>query len=65
MIRELIEEGFSSRMRPSNKSKVTRFQPFASAAEAGLVDYVEGPWNEAYFFELEGFDGSRGIKDDF
>lgn len=65
MIKELVEEGFPSRMRPSNKSKVTRFQPFACAAEAGLVDYIEGPWNDIYFFELEGFDGSRGIKDDF
>lgn len=64
MIKNLVEEGFPARMRPSNKSKVTRFQPFASCAEAGLVDYVEGPWNEAYFFELEGFDGSRNIKDD-
>lgn len=65
MIRDLLGEGFASKMRPSNKSKVVRFQPFAAAAQAGLIDYVEGPWNELYFSELEGFDGSRAVKDDF
>ena len=64
MIKEIIEEGFYARMRPSNKSKIIRFQPFAAAAEAGLVDYVEGPWNDDYFDELELFDGSRKNKDD-
>jgi predicted phage terminase large subunit-like protein len=64
MISTLLGEGFPSRMRPSNKSKVIRFQPFASAAEAGLVDYVEGSWTDDYFTELELFDGSRNIKDD-
>lgn len=65
MIKELIEEGFYARMRPTNKSKVVRFQPVAAACEAGLVSYVEGAWNEAYFHELEAFDGSRAVKDDF
>ena len=64
MIKDLIGEGFSARMRPSNKSKVVRFQPFAAAAQAGLVDYLEAPWNDTYFDELEGFDGSRKVKDD-
>lgn len=64
MIKELVEEGFYARMRPSNKSKITRFQPFSAAAEAGLVRYVHGAWNDIYFSELEAFDGSRGKKDD-
>ncbi|MNF88561.1 Terminase-like family protein [compost metagenome] len=64
MIKDLLGEGFPARMRPSNKSKVVRFQPFAAAAQAGLVDYLEGPWNDTYFDELEGFDGSRRVKDD-
>lgn len=64
MIKDLIGEGFPARMRPSNKSKVVRFQPFAAAAQAGLVDYLEAPWNDTYFDELEGFDGSRKVKDD-
>ena len=64
MIKELIAEGFYAKMQATNRSKVVRFQPFAAAAEAGLVDYLEGPWNEAYFAEMERFDGSRGVKDD-
>src|SRR5690606_28629600 len=51
-------------MQVGNKSKVTRFQPFAVAAEHGLVDYIIAPWNEAYFSELEAFDGSRRCIDD-
>ena len=64
MIKELIEEGFYARMRPSNKSKTIRFQPFAAASEANLIDYVDGKWNDLYFDELEQFDGSRKNKDD-
>ncbi len=64
MIKDLLGEGFAARMRPSNKSKVVRFQPLAAAAQAGLVDYIEAPGNETYFSELEGFDGSRRVKDD-
>lgn len=64
MLKDLLGEGFAARMRPSNKSKVVRFQPLAAAAQAGLVDYLEAPWNEVYFSELEGFDGSRRVKDD-
>ena len=64
MIKDFLGEGFYARMRPSNKSKVVRFQPFAAAAQAGLVDYLEAPWNDTYFEELERFDGSRSVKDD-
>lgn len=64
MIKELLSDGFYARMRPSNKSKIIRFQPFAAAAEAGLIDYVEADWNDTYFDELESFDGSRKNKDD-
>jgi predicted phage terminase large subunit-like protein len=64
MIKELISEGLYARMRPSNKSKVVRFQPFVAASEAGLVRYVRGDWNDTYFSECEGFDGSRSVKDD-
>lgn len=64
MIKDLIGEGFYARMRPSNKSKIVRFQPFAAATEAGMVRYVRADWNDAYFMELEAFDGSRNKKDD-
>ena len=64
MIKELIEAGYYARMRPTNKSKIVRFQPVAAAAEAQLIDYVEAEWNDTYFDELEMFDGSRKNKDD-
>lgn len=64
MIKDLVSEGFYARMRPTNKSKVTRFQPFAAASEAQLVRYVRGEWNDAWVSELESFDGSRSKKDD-
>lgn len=64
MIKELISEGLYARMRPSNKSKVVRFQPFVAASEAGLVRYIRDNWNDTYFSECEGFDGSRSVKDD-
>lgn len=64
IIKEFISEGLFARMRPSNKSKVVRFQPFVAASEAGLVRYVRDSWNDEYFSELESFDGSRKNKDD-
>lgn len=64
MVKSLIEEGFYAKLRSTNKSKVVRMQPFAAAAEAGMIGYVEAHWNEAYFFELEAFDGTRNCKDD-
>ena len=64
LIRDLASEGFLARMKTTNKSKVTRFAPFAAVAEAGGVQVVAGEWNDAYFSELEQFDGSRNVKDD-
>lgn len=64
LVRELAEHGFVARIKQTNKSKVTRFAPFAAVAEAGGVRLVRGEWNEAYISELERFDGSRNIKDD-
>lgn len=64
MVREIVENGFYVKMRPTNKSKIVRFQPFAAASEAGLVRYVRGEWNDVWAAELEAFDGSRGKKDD-
>ena len=65
MVKELVEEGLSARLMTTNQKKVHRFQPFACAAEAGLVDYCDdGDWVGQYFFELELFDGTRKNKDD-
>jgi predicted phage terminase large subunit-like protein len=64
VVRQIIEAGFTARIRPTNKSKVQRFAPFSALAEAGGVRVVEGSWNDEYLEELERFDGSRRVKDD-
>jgi len=64
LIRDLADYGFYARMKATNKSKVTRFAPFAAVAEAGGVEMVVGEWNADYISELVRFDGSRNIKDD-
>lgn len=49
----------------TKNSKLKRFEPFSNASENGLVKVVKGLWNDAFFSELEGFDGvSRTKKDD-
>ena len=64
IIRQLAEYGFAAKSRPTNKSKVQRFAPFAALCEAGGVRLVRGDWNEPFMMELERFDGSRNVKDD-
>lgn len=63
-VRELAEAGYSARAKTTSTSKVTRFSPFAAMAESGQVKLVAGMWNDVYLDELEGFDGSRAVKDD-
>lgn len=71
--KKLIEEGFTVKQdpAPSNNSKLTRFTPFASACENGLVYIVESTFDkktlEYLYKELESFDGERSTsarKDD-
>ena len=64
LVRLLIEHGYIARIKSTNKSKVTRFAPFAALAEAGGIRVCRGEWNDDYFAELERFDGSRNVKDD-
>lgn len=40
--------------RPS-RDKIIRASPFAAQWQAGNVDIVKGPWNEAFLSELESF----------
>jgi predicted phage terminase large subunit-like protein len=47
--------GYNGRSSPETGGKVTRFNPFSAQAEAGNVDVLRGPWNEAWFCALEGF----------
>ena len=73
--KKLAEEGFvvKSDPMPNNKSKLTRFEPFASACENGLVSIVESSFGdkktlEAFYKEMEAFDGERSTahrKDDW
>lgn len=62
--RRLAEMGFHCRLSKPVKSKVTRFAPFSSIAQAGFVSIVEADWNKPFFEELENFDGSKHKKDD-
>lgn len=62
--RRLAEMGFIVRLCKPVKSKVTRFAPFASIAQAGFVNVVKAEWNKAFFDELETFDGTKKFKDD-
>ena len=47
--------GFIVRAVPPTGSKETRASAFAAQCEAGNVKIVKGPWNEAFFCELETF----------
>ena len=48
---------------PSTGAKEVRANPVSSAAEAGNVKIVAGPWNSELLDELEGFPG-EGLHDD-
>lgn len=55
--------GWTSKAWPISGDKVTRADPFAAQWQAGNVDVVRGPWNEAFFSELEAFP-TKGVHDD-
>ena len=73
--KKLFEEGFIVKKdpMPSNKAKLKRFEPFAVAAQNGLVKIVESDFPNqetlnAFYKELEAFDGERSSanrKDDY
>lgn len=44
---------------PSTGDKTLRARPVASAAKAGNVFLIEGPWNQAFLEELEAFPGGQ------
>ena len=62
--RKLAEMGFTVRLSKPVKSKITRFAPFSSIAQAGFVNVVKASWNKDFFDELEVFDGDPKKKDD-
>ena len=53
LIRQLA--GFSYQASPESGDKITRAMPFAAQAEAGNVYVIEGPWNAAFFDEIDSF----------
>ena len=75
MAKLFLEEGFKvdSDPMPSNKSKLTKFEPFSSACQNGLVSIIESTFKskqtlDAFYKELESFDGERSTssrKDDW
>lgn len=74
MSKALTLEGFRVKPdpMPNNKSKLTRFLPFATACENGLVyvlvDTFDKPTLEFIYKQLEAFDGERSTaskKDEF
>lgn len=65
-LKALAEAGIYAKSIPisGHNGKLQRFLPFCTLAEAGWVRVVEGDWNEAWFTELELFEGERNQKDD-
>ena len=62
--RQLGELGFTCRLQKPVKSKIIRFAPFSSVAQAGFVNVVEREWNKELFDELEVFASEAKHKDD-
>jgi predicted phage terminase large subunit-like protein len=61
----LILSGYNVIKANTRKGKLERFLGFANAVENGLVRVVQGDWNDAWFYELEVFEGgSKTLKDD-
>jgi predicted phage terminase large subunit-like protein len=55
--------GFTVHAEQVTGDKVTRAGPFSAQAEAGNVDLVLAPWNEAFLTEAQNFDGVHGFSD--
>lgn len=55
--------GYNVRSSPETGDKVTRFSPFSAQAEAGNVDVLRGPWNDAWASALEGFPTAKHDDD--
>lgn len=65
LARRLSEQGYYVRLIRPEKSKLKRFLPFASTAQAGYVQMVRGEWNTAMLDEMEAMDFTNKTHDDF
>lgn len=62
--RRLGEQGYHVKLVRPEKSKLQRFLPFASLAEAKYVDVVNAEWTDGYFTELESMNFTNKTHDD-
>ena len=56
--------GFNIRVRKPTKDKLTRALPVSAQSEANNVKILRGTWNDAFFTEIENFDGQDTGHDD-
>lgn len=56
-------QGYDYQGLPASGSKEERARPFSAAGYNGLVAVVRGPWNGAYFDEIEAFPGEGFTRD--
>lgn len=47
--------GYRVKKEPQSGSKELRAEPFSAQVEAGNIDIIEGPWNQAFLNELRFF----------
>ena len=65
MQKRLGEMGYNCRLVKPQQSKATRFAPFSTISQAGIVDVVDGDWYNAFCTELENFEeNNKNQKDD-
>lgn len=55
--------GFTVKMNPVRKDKISRALPVSAQVEAGNISVVQGPWNKDFFDETQAFP-SKGHKKD-
>lgn len=60
-VRELA--GFNVDIVKETGDKITRADPYAAQWQAGNIDLLAGPWNEAFLAEHEAFGGGSGHDD--
>lgn len=64
LARRLSEMGYTVKLTKPEKSKMQRFLPFASVAEAGFVKFVKSEWTDEAMNELERMDFTNNTHDD-
>jgi predicted phage terminase large subunit-like protein len=56
--------GYNVRVNKPTKDKVTRALPVSAQSEAGNIKVLRGPWNDAFFNELENFPSETDVGHD-